>query len=148
MKAIAADTVFIMMFIGICLVSFIVIVPRMLNDIGRNFCVRDQFTEISKIEEIAREMSLGMEKASGFDVKWCTKCIWYEENGTHKWLNIQFKGEASPAKRFVENTYLNIGRSGGESRLNKDDFEYSFWIKKNEVNCTNCFDETINPGCP
>ncbi len=141
------DTLFLMIFIVIVLAAFVAIVVRMLSDVGRNFCIRDQFIEISNIEAIGKEMKLGMEKAASFDVKWCTKCIWYEEDATHKWLNVWFKEERSPTKRFVENRYLNIGNSRSESRLNKDDFEYSFWIKKNEVNCTNCFDESITPGC-
>ena len=143
----AIDTlILIFMIIGSILAAFLIL-PSMLENIGKNYCIRDQFNEIRNIEEIAKEMGLGMSKSTGFDVKWCTKCIWYESNETHKWLKVWIKDEPNPQIRYVENVYYNIGTKQSESKLNKDDFEYSFWIKKGEVNCTNCYNETITPGC-
>lgn len=142
-KGVAADAIFIMILIASGIIGLVLITQGGLEDIGRNFCVRDQFLEIRKIEEIASEMSLGMEKATSFKVKWCTKCIWY--NPSDKSLYIIFKHEAQPAKRPVQSIYFNVGNSKSTSRLNNEDFDYSFWVRKGEVNCTNC--NEVKEGC-
>lgn len=147
MKGVAVDTLILMIFVGFGILSFVLIVPGMLRDIGRNFCVRDQFMEISKLEEIGREITLGIEKSTGFDVKWCTRCIWFEKNTTHKWLKVWLKDEAFPETWYVENEYSNIGSNQQESMLNNDEFEYNFIISKGIANCTNCHNNTV-VGCP
>ena len=147
MKAISADALIIMILIGLSIVVIVTVIPNAISGMGWNLCIRDQFQEISKIEGIAKEMELGMEKSADFDVMWCTKCIWFEKNETHKWLKVWIKHESEPEIRFVENEYSGIGTSKDDSRLNRDDFEYIFWIKKGEVRCINCDDEAIEPGC-
>ena len=145
-KGISADSVFLIIIIATCVIFLFMAIPGFLEKRGWNLCVQEQMNEIRKIEEIGKSAEIGIEKATSFDVKWCTKCIWYEENATHKWLNVWFKEEASPTKRFVENKYLNIGNSKNNAKLNRDDFEYSFWVRKGEVDCTNC-DEIETLGC-
>jgi len=145
LKKATTETLFLIILIAIGFLFFATLIPKLIADWGKNICIKDQFQRIERLDTLASEAGLDIEKAVGFKVNWCIRCIWYDAD--EKALKVWVKDESEPVNWSVRNVYLSIGNSKDEARLNNPNFDYNFWVRRGVLNCTNCFDEEIEPGC-
>ena len=116
----------------ISLLAFFGILPS----VKASDCVRDQYFEIDRIEEkIKSAKDTNNEYIEPFEMKWCSRCIWYDSASSK--LKIIFLDEKNPMEYPVKYSWGSDFDSQDKALVSPGS-TYRFHITSVELKCLDC----------